>query len=282
MRSPPTWDLQRSPSSFNLQPYQIIMVPNVSIRRDLADRAMIGPGNQYRTRDCSVLAVFIADLEAGKRISRIHQLEQDGYYGPQSQASWTKRSMSDPKQASGMISTPNTTTSSHQTARHPAYLATMPLYTSFLLGEGHLATWLKQTASTVVGEKLHIPVPTIEPMQSWSTKQTALAIQSYLLAATSHDLATCAMEGFHATTMKEILRIPDRYTIPVVVATGYEYEPERQQRMQCAPAPRLPLHELVFENVFGSPYQQLHADENRDRESYSDDDGVDEQTTGTS
>eukprot|EP00980_Cylindrotheca_fusiformis_P011525 scaffold2710_cov72-Cylindrotheca_fusiformis.AAC.3 len=31
---------------------------------------MLGPGNQYRTRDASALAVFLADLEPTKRIER--------------------------------------------------------------------------------------------------------------------------------------------------------------------------------------------------------------------
>jgi nitroreductase len=204
---------QRSPSSFNLQPTQIIVVQNEAVKARLADRCMLGAGNQYRTRDCAALAVFLSDLEASERIGRIAALERQN---------------------------------ERSAGRHPTGLAVMPVSSAFLLGEGHLATFLKQRTMDAVSAAIR-PVPVIEPIQAWSYKNTALLIQSFVLAATSHDLQTTIMEGFDARRVKEVLRIPDRYDIPMIVATGYEYETD------TSATPRLDLDEVVFADTFGVP-----------------------------
>ena len=187
------------------------------IKTQLADTAMLGAGNAYRTRDCSALAVFLADLEPSKRLDRLLELEKN--------------------------------------QRHPGYRAMLPLATSFLMGEGHAATWLKQMSTTLLSKTVR-PTPGIEPIQAWAYKNTSLAVQSYVLSATSHDLATAIMEGFDPRRCKEILRIPDRYDIPMMVATGYEYfEGEEEAR-----TPRFDLEEMVFDNTFGTPFHLSEAD----------------------
>mmetsp|Transcript_7249 Transcript_7249/g.9453 ORF Transcript_7249/g.9453 Transcript_7249/m.9453 type:complete len:266 (+) Transcript_7249:54-851(+) len=199
----------RAPSSFNLQPTQIILVQSKNIKDALSDQVMLGAGNQFRVKDCSVLAVFLADLEAGKRIKRIYQLEQD---------------------AGG---------------RHPNYMASMPIASSFLLGEGHAATFAKNLTTEIMSKIK--PMPQIESSREWSYKNTSLATQSYMLAATSHDLATTPMEGFDPRRAMEVLRIPDRYAIPMMVATGYDYDEGKNF------TPRLGLNESVFGDTFGAP-----------------------------
>lgn len=201
----------------------------------MASEAMLGIGNQYRTRDASAVAVFLADLEMGSRIDRIEKLErEDG-------------------------------------ARDPNYLNVLPMAASFLSGEGHAATFLKQTATSVLSNVQSMP--TIEPVLSWSSKNTALVVQTFLLGLTSHGLASCVMEGFDARRLKEILRVPDRYAIPMVVATGYDYyEAEKKEsgKKQSPLSPRLPLEEVVFEESFGEPLID-----------WTDDVGPDSGTAGT-
>jgi len=191
----------------------MILVKNQKIKQNIADEAMLGPGNQYRTSDCSVLAAFLADLEPSKRIDRIQRLEKD------------------------------------ESKRHSSYLSVMPLTVSFLLGEGHAATALKHAATSIVSPVL--PAPQIEATDAWSTKQTALVAQSFVLAATSHELASSMMEGFDPRRLKEILRIPDRYKVPLVVALGYDHETEDKASRTA----RLGMSEVVFGDVFGQPLE---------------------------
>jgi len=202
----------RAPSSFNLQPTQIIMIQSQDVKNALAENVMLGAGNQYRVRDCSALAVFLADLEAGKRIQRIYNLEKE----------WGKR--------------------------HPNYMAMMPMASSFLIGEGHAALAMKNLTTEIMSQVQ--PMPKIESTREWSYKNTSLFVQSYLLAATSHDLATTPMEGFDTRRAMEELRIPDRYAIPMMVATGYDYDENSESQ-----TPRLNLNEAVFEDSFGEVWK---------------------------
>jgi nitroreductase len=196
------------------------MVENSNVKNRLADEAMLGVGNQYRTRQCSALAVFLADLELGRRIQRVYHLEKQ----------WGKR--------------------------HPSYLSMFELTTAAMIGEGHLATLMKQIGASAISNITQQPMPQVEPVQTWSYKNCALAVQSYVLAATSHDLATSIMEGFDSNRLKRILRVPDRYGIPMVVATGYEYNDEESMEN----TPRLELDEVVFKNSFGIPFEFCESD----------------------
>ena len=125
----------------------------------------------------------------------------------------------------------------------------LPMVSSFLIGEGHAATFIKGIATSMLSEVQAMPV--VEPVQAWGYKNTGLLAQSFVYAAESHDLATCIMEGFDGRRVQEILRVPDRYAVPMIVATGYEYEdPETFQE-----TPRLDLSESVFGETFGNPIE---------------------------
>ena len=189
------------------------MVQSQAIKDDLSANAMLGVGNQYRARDASALAVFLSDLQVNKRIDRIFKLEREH--------------------------------------RHPNYLSSLPMTASFLTGEGHAANFLKGVATDFLSG-VH-PMPIVEPIQAWSYKNASLLAQTFVYAAESYDLATCIMEGFDGRRVKEILRVPDRYAIPLMVATGYEYEdPSNVSR-----TPRLDLEEIVFGETFASPLSLL-------------------------
>jgi nitroreductase len=176
---------------------------------------MLGPGNQYRTKDSSAIAFFLSDLEPSKRIKRISQLEK------------------------------------HH--RHPNYLATLPMVPSFLIGEGHFATFLKHVSTDFLSNVQ--PMPVVEPVQAWAYKNTALLAQSFVFSATSHDLATCLMEGYDGRKVSDLLRIPDRYAIPLAVAVGYDFDDNHPGDTNTnVETPRLPVSEMVFSDVFGEPW----------------------------
>ena len=56
--------------------------------------------------------------------------------------------------------------------------------------------------------------------------------QSFVLADTLPDLGTCFVEGFDGNQMKEVLRIFDRYHVPLVIAVGYEYESSEDETIK--------------------------------------------------
>ena len=65
------------------------------------------------------------------------------------------------------------------------------------------------------------PTPTVNSSEAWGFKNTALAAQTYMLAASAHGVGTCPMEGFDIERLRDALSLPRRYSVPLVVATGY-------------------------------------------------------------
>jgi len=128
--------------------------------------------------------------------------------------------------------------------------------------EGSLATFMKRAVSNLVSNSSNsnVNAPDIESVECWSYKNTALAAQTYMLAATSHGLATCAMEGYDSRKAREVLRIPDRYGLPLMVATGYDIDidkndnelTEEEKKQRSRSTPRLGIDEIVFVDSFGS------------------------------
>jgi len=229
-----------SPSGFNLQPTNVILVDSQKIKKNLSQNAMLGMGNMYRAVDASTLAVFLSDFEPQKRISKIVELEQ------------------------------------LSNSRVPGYMATLSVASSFLLGEGSAATFFKQVATNAMSPLK--PMPTIDPVECWSYKNTSLVAQTYVLAATSHGLATCIMEGFDARRVKEILDIPDRYGVPMIIATGYEYVGEGTEN-ELKRSPRLDFEDVFFRNTFGEPFKEDHLHEdNATQSQLNGDDNTSENT----
>ena len=226
--------LQTAPSGFNLQPTQVIILRNQILKRKLAQTAMLGPGNIYRTMDSSAMAIFLSDLEPHKRLQRIIQLEQDA------------------------------------NVRTKQYMASFPIASTFLMGEGQIATIMKQIATDVMSPVQ--PMPSIDNVKSWSYKNTSLVAQTFVLAATSHGLDTCLMEGFDDRRVKDVLRIPDRYGVPLVCCVGYEYkksDSENDDQIEKKRTPRLNPNEVFFGDTFGS---ELILDDSNDTKTNEDDD----------
>jgi nitroreductase len=237
-----------APSGFNLQPTHIILVRCNEIKTALADHAMLGAGNKYRVVDASGIAVFCADLQPSKRIHRIHDLERT------------------------------------HNIREKGYMSVLRVASTFLTGEKrintnfNLATMAKQTFANALSPSR--PMPTMEDVGMWSYKNAGIMAQLYTLSATAHGLSTCMMEGYDTRRVMDILRIPrDRYGVPIMIATGYEYginnmesvvhannlkilteDYEDEENQRCK-APRLEMNELFFGETFGQPLDFL-LDEN--------------------
>ena len=216
---------------------------------------MLGFGNQYRTNDASGIAVFISDLQPSKRIDRIYDMERQ----------------------SGI--------------REDGYLAVLRVAASFLTGESstatsattslsdrgennnssstYLSSFLKQTFTHALSPIQSMP--TMENVESWSYKNAGIMAQQYTMCATAHGLSTCMMEGYDARRVKEILRIPDRYGVPLMVATGYDYGTTADNVVHAdtiddddingdgldTRTPRLEMNELFFGDTFGQPLDLL-------------------------
>ncbi|OQR98087.1 nitroreductase family [Achlya hypogyna] len=184
--------------------------------REALSAAMLG-GNVNKVLDAPLVAVFAADLEPSKRVPAVqHMLREAG--------------------------------------AHPSSVQSLDAKLRFFGGEGHLAGGIRALISTAVSPLR--PVPTYVPVTAWAFKQTMIAATTFTYAAESHGLATQLMEGFDDTRLRHALDIPDRYSVPVVVACGYPADANAPRD----PSPRLPSSELFFAGKFGQKVPGLEDD----------------------
>ena len=113
-----------------------------------------------------------------------------------------------------------------------------------------LAFLCKKLAFGVSSHVLRIGAPTVCSAEAWAVKNTMLAAQTLLLAATAAGLSSCPMEGFDGRRVRRALRIPRRYSIPLVVAVGH---PTPLARDDPVATKRFALEEVAFGDAFGEP-----------------------------
>ncbi len=203
---------QRAPTGFNLQPYTIVLATSAQAKAALSD-ACLG-ANGFRVRDAPVTAVFAADLEALQRVDAVVSMERAAG-APEGYLG------SLPFQAAAFATGP------------------LPRLASFVRGS------VIRAASAVT------PMPTAQSPTAWAYKQTMIAATTFMLSATSHGLASCAMEGFDAHRVARALDIPSRYEVPVIVSIGTAH-PDDPTAHKISP--RFPLADMVRKDTFGQPW----------------------------
>lgn len=184
--------------------------------RDKLADAMMAT-NARRVQEAPVVAVFAADLEPTKRVPRLQQLAHDNG-------------------ASG------------------DFVNNMPHVVRLFSGEGTVASVLRAIISTAVSPLR--PAPSNVSTEAWAFKQTAFVAATFLYAAQMHGLATCPMEGFDQTRVKNALDIPDRYSVPVVIALGHADPAVKHDKLSG----RLDPTEVFFDGKFGRSSKTIFTD----------------------
>lgn len=178
---------RRAPSSFNSQPYKVVVV-QAKEARDRLSEAMMGP-NAERVKQAPCVAVFCADTETVSEISKLQQFYREHTHAP---AEYFETYMPKAMKASSN-----------------GFRRWVQPITGFL-------------ARLFFGlMSLLRPAPEPAGATAWSYKQTAFAADHFCLAATSLGLGSSIMEGLDGRRVRTALSIPSRYAIPCAVAIGY-------------------------------------------------------------
>lgn len=77
-----------------------------------------------------------------------------------------------------------------------------------------------------------------------------LVAMTYMLACSARGIATIPMEGINGPGIRRTLKIPSRYAIPLVVATGKPGTPAVKMSDNWENR-RYPREEVIYENQFG-------------------------------
>jgi nitroreductase len=207
------FNVQRSPSGFNMVPYAVVIVDDTATKGRLAD-ACLG-GNAQRVLDAAVTAVFAADLQPYLRIQNVIAMERDA-------------------------------------GKSTQYLRKLEFDAGVLTSGcgGETAQHMKSTALRAAS--LVLPTPSLNSIEAWSFKNTMLAAQTYMLAATSYNLATHPMEGFDASRVRQACDIPARYGVPVIISTGYSMDLDTHPQ-----SPRPKPSEVFRKNSFATPFEGI-------------------------
>ena len=175
----------RSPSSFNVQPWTMVLVTDPSVKAAVADGAIAG--NVAKINAAPVVAVFAADTQAYKRLPGLTKLEA----------------------AAG---------------KPAAYVESLAVNAGAFIGTGvEPLDHAKRLGSKVLS--MLAPMPTMLDSTAWAIKQTMCAATTLLYAATAHGVATAPMEGLDSRRIRLALNIPPRYEVALAVALGYEAAP---------------------------------------------------------
>jgi nitroreductase len=214
-------DLARlSPSSFNTQPYKVIMVHSPEQKLELS-RYCLGP-NADRVRDADCTAVFLADRKVLKTLPRFSQfLNQQN------------------RQLTKLLAVYIAVFSSGYPL--PRILsAILSFFFRWAMSMLHFVTRILRLPPTL---------PSLSSTETWSTKNAMLVAMTYMLACSSRGLATIPMEGIDVPGIRRVLHIPSRYAIPLVIATGKAASPMTNNLDWRSR--RYPREEMIYENQFG-------------------------------
>ena len=242
---------QRSPTGFNAQPYRIILVHTQYMKENVSQYCLGRNADRVRDSDCT--AIFLADRECGRDGDRfVEFLMKNMDNNKESPSS------SDVENNSATTTKKTTTKTTSRTRRTLSSKALLKLRLLILLfssgyplpqflsipisfcirfGISILSFLTRTLHSLKLRYKLFNKIlpkniqllPTLTSSTTWSQKNTMLVAMTYMLGCTSNGLATCPMEGYDASGICKVLKIPrGRFTIPIIVSTGMPYHSSRQ------------------------------------------------------
>lgn len=223
-------DARRAPSGFNIQPYKMIIVSNVT-QKNAMGKWCCGH-NAHRVRDSDCTIIFLADRQSIRELPAYRRGLLSGG------GNWTTFGLLKIQVLMGLFS---------QGLPLPYFLSA-PIGWAIRVGM-RFVSWITRA---------RLAIPTLSNPDTWSQKNTMLVAMAYLLGCTARGIQTSPMEGYCAWGIRQALGIPRRYSIPLIVATGNAYQRPTQSSDDAGMAhgpksmtKRYPKESMVFQNTFG-------------------------------
>ena len=205
----------RSPSSFNMTPYRIVIAESPRFRARVAD-CMMGGANAARVKAAPVSVIFFADCDAMQRVDDVAARESRAGARPAAYLRSLRAT------AALFASSRGASCGSGNSGSGNDSLATA---TAAVASVGNL---LKSVGVAAASRLSRVPLPTgsLDSGASWAHKNTGMATMSFLLAAASRGLATYPMEGFDSSALlREMSFSQDgRWEPALVIATGWDVD----------------------------------------------------------
>lgn len=91
--------------------------------------------------------------------------------------------------------------------------------------------------------------PSFESVEAWTNRHTMLAVAHLMVVAKSFGVDSCPMEGFLASQVKEVFKIPDNLDVCCLLPMGYAAEPFKQY------GGRFKAEQVCYSESYGEPFQ---------------------------
>jgi nitroreductase len=220
---------QVTPSAYNIQPYQMVLVHSPEAKQALS-RYCLGP-NMQRILDADCTVVFLADRQICNTFLVNNRFRL--FYENVTPRKRLRR-----------------TIQFYITLFSSGY----PLLPRVI---SSMVSFVVRTCVSIVhlfsDPLFQYPMPTLASAETWSSKQTTMLAMAYMLTCTSRSLATIPMEGFHAGGIRKMLKIPRRFAIPLIVATGMPLSEDGGTRPSgISVTPRYPPDQAIFSDTYGA------------------------------
>ena len=277
---------QRAPTGFNAQPYRIILVHDAHQKTALSQYCLGRNADRIRDSDCT--AVFLSDEEVGRDWDKFRDFMIRNMDAQDKEVTATTERKTTIKTNNGKSRTRRSLSKAALKKMRILILLFSSGYPlprvlsqpfSYILrfGLSILATftrWLHVTKQQLTSNNQStiskyfcklLPsnsfiLPTLSSSETWAQKNTMLSAMTYMLACTSRGLSTCPMEGFDAQGIRNILGVPRRFGVPLIVSTGTSYRGVEDEGVDDVgvshgnggmSSPRYPMEDIVFGNMFG-------------------------------
>lgn len=233
-----------APSSFNSQPYKIILVSSIQHKTALSKYCLGVNADRIRDSDCT--AIFLADRQVLRSMGRLTEFLDD------QPDKLSRKAISSEKIQKGRRCDNS-----------------LKLYIGVFSSGLGLPRWIAGPITFVFRSILSFlslftrpfyPLPTLSSAETWTTKQVMLVAMTYMLACSARGLSTIPMEGICAPGIRNVLGIPSRFSIPLVICTGRPTEKEAHRQADVVNARmnrRYPSDEVIYGDTFGAPLRLL-------------------------
>uniref|UniRef100_A0A7S2X9S8 Nitroreductase domain-containing protein n=1 Tax=Lotharella oceanica TaxID=641309 RepID=A0A7S2X9S8_9EUKA len=212
---------RRAPTSFNAQPYKVVLVQSREAKKNLGC-AMLSPLNKEIVEKASLSAVFFANTQIIGEIPKLQSLFRKTTTAPQEYI--------DGHLPKGLM----------VLSQGWTWAITRYALSPFL----RLVVGVATRMMGIIGCKK--PLPLLHEPTAWAFKQTAFAIDHFVLAATAAGLRTAVMEGFGSEAVCLVLNAPPSKWVPcAMVAIGYA-APGAETKESRSYSERYPVEEVWY------------------------------------
>lgn len=189
---------RRAPTAYNLQPWHAIVIRSAATKEALCERAAL---RQRAVRTAAAVLVFVGDTHVVSRAPAVLEMGMEsGHIQPEHGAAMLRQIYYH---------------LDHYAAPLTGASSTSPSSVSML-------ALVKRGVSTLYRARTGTPLLTVPASPvGYAWKQTMIPATMFLTLAAAAGWQTLMLEGFDESAVKEVLGVPGRFTVPVMVCVGY-------------------------------------------------------------